>query len=283
MAVHSIVETRNGTSITDSLDEYGNLITEMVSIYEVVCDEDTTNPAQDRLDILNHASCPVAGSYHSLDNWLKCESVGVTHKAGKTYTVTANYKSIGDPVLLPPVIEYDHQLTSEQIDKDINDNPLQVSSGEPLDPPLNEDFADRVIRYTFYVYTYDSDVAEAYINRVNDAPYAGFAEKTIKIGKFSGSPEFIGGYMFYRVIVELVVRADTWKRRCLDQGFRELTTGTPGFKAIADDEGQPVTEPVKLDGSGHILAASGTPHWHQFDTKQTANFLLLPINPLLIT
>ena len=283
MSVVSITETKEGTYLRNTVDEYGNIVAETNRVFSAVCSETATTPRADRIDILNHASCPAAGSDHPDDSWLKCQKVDITHNSGCTYQVIAEYKSLGDPVLRLPVIEYDHQVTSEQIDKDINDQPLQVSSGEPLDPPLNEEKSDRVIRYTFYTYSYSSSTAAAFNEHVNDGTYAGFPAGTVKIGKFAGTMESIGGYVFYRVIVELVVREQTWKRRCLDQGFRQLTTGTPGFKAILDDEKNPVTEPVKLDGTGKVLAAEAPPYWHLFETKESANFNSLPINPLLIT
>ena len=80
---------------------------------------------------------------------------------------------------------------------------------------------------------------------------------------------------------EFQFRYDGWIKRRLDEGFREVTSavaGTPKtYESMKDDDGNPLTEPRKLDGEGHKLKSDEDPVYNEYNIYRSTDFSVLDI------
>lgn len=203
------------------------------------------------------------------------------------WAVNVEYEYIKNPLAEPYSIQFIPQMSNEAIDKAIELNGgseamtrnLCNSADEPFDPPIQEEFYDFAIvikrnEANFAMYT-----AQQYLNTVNSDTFRIVNKKnllmmfdagTVRCKNIQADEQRHGPTWYYTVTYEFVVRRDGWLRRILDQGFREKT-GTD-YKAIVDTEGNPVTQPMKLNGSGVKLAPASPAVFLTFQTKYTKAF-----------
>jgi hypothetical protein len=199
--------------------------------------------------------------------------------------VTVGYEYIENPLLQPYSVQFIPQGTQEAIDKAFDPvaqtftKELANSSKEPFDPPIQEEFFDFSILITRNEANFNITYANAYLNTVNSDTFMFFARNGVgyqfaagkaRCKSIQASEQRHGAAWYWQVQYEFIVRQDGWLRRVLDQGFRELDGSD--YVQIADTEGNPVTQPVKLNGSGVKLAASADPVFLEFQTKKTINF-----------
>jgi len=183
------------------------------------------------------------------------------------YEVLVNYEYIENPLDQPPDISFDFIVNQEPVDFYYDDNgeeqPLTNSSGETFDPPINKEYYDLVIRIVRNQDYYNALVAAQYIGNINSDAIWGLAPGTVKCNVFSGQPKRAAQLYYYQVSYEFQVRFDVWRRRILDQGFREVTgvdeDGVTTYATILDDNLKPLSQPVLLDGDGEQLAESADP------------------------
>lgn len=237
---------------------------------------------------------PAMYSMHPYNPWLYVQSKSV--RAGKgplSYRVTVHYSSYTDtfdiygdgepinPLLQRPERSWRFALSNEPIDRDIVGNPLASSSGEAFDPQMTEDFYDLVLRYVRNEESYDKLLAAQYINAVNSDSFLGFNPGQVRCNIFDGEEARVSQNLFCRVTYEFQFRWDGWKRKITDQGFRIKTgtdaNGKPKYENILDDKGNPVSQPVLLDGQGQRLAEDADLVVLEFETKRKLPFSVLNI------
>jgi len=195
------------------------------------------------------------------------------------WDVTCVYEYIENPLLQPYSVQFIPQGTMEAIDKAVDDAELCNSSKEPFDPPIQEEFYDFAITIQRNEAAFNIATANPYLNAVNGDVFSfygrnsqlySFAAGQVRCKSIQATEQRHGPAWYWQVQYEFVVRNDGWLRRILDQGFRRLESNE--YVQIADADGNPLTQPAKLDGSGGVLAPNGTPVYLEFQTKKAMAF-----------
>jgi len=200
-----------------------------------------------------------------------------------SWMVTCEYEYTEDPLLQSYVVQFSPQSSQEAIDKAIDggvmNKKLANSAHEPFDPPIQEEFYDVGVVITRNEASFDITAMSEYFNRVNSDFFAftcnngvrySFDPGLVRCKSIQAEEKRHGNTWYFVVNYEFVVRPDGWSRRILDQGFREIVDG--GYKSILDDEGNPVSQAVNLDGHGRKLSASADPVFLTFQTKYDKAF-----------
>jgi len=224
------------------------------------------------------------------------------------WEVTVDYEYHENPMLQPYTVQFFPQFTQEAIDKCIAKLatpqtalstatdltvPLENSAGEPIDPPIQEEFNDLLIVVKRNEAAFDLNVAKPYFSAVNSDIFTllmrrgsfaydgkwgqfiftrnsvNFPIGTVRCKSIQAEEKQYGLTFYHEVTYEFISRDTGWLRRALDQGFRILVAGEP--LNVTDSEGNPITQPIKLDGSGGPLN-NGTPVFLNFQTKRAKPF-----------
>lgn len=204
------------------------------------------------------------------------------------YRVTVDYLGIIDPLDAEWEIEFDFAASSEPIERDINGNPILNSADETFDPKPQKEVDDLIYRITRNEAVFDFAQARLYKGSVNEDDFLGFPAKTCRINQYKARRMKTGPYYYWTVTYEIQIRAfllvdgklETWRRRLLDQGFREKVgenddDGKPKYALIKDQDGNPLSEPTLLDGLGKKLSDGATPVYKEWDLHNTKNFATL--------
>lgn len=124
------------------------------------------------------------------------------------------------------------------------------SAGDPVDG-LEEETALSQLSYT-NEFNPNPNLSRIFywLNRCNDAPYLGADEYTLRVTGFSA--EFDDQSMLWKTSIEVTYNPKGWYIEYYDAGYNELVTvgGTVKRRAILDERGNPVSQPVPLNGQG---------------------------------
>lgn len=225
--------------------------------------------------------------YPSGDRWLYVKNKVVRTKGPFDYEVEVQYgwpdisqNSEGEPSANPleqePEVSWTFDVTEEQIDRDINGEPLVNSASHSFDPPITEKFPTLVFHYRRNQRGYDAVFAESYFNRVNSDWFLGFGPGLCLLTVFDGVRNRAAGLIYWTVTIEIKIRKDGWRRRILDEGYMKKTginsDGTIKEERIKDSNAETVTEKTLLDGHGNVLKSGAPAYWHLFETKYSAPF-----------
>jgi hypothetical protein len=159
-----------------------------------------------------------------------------------------------------------------------------------FDPPLVKEYFDELITVTYTtnaanMAAWDTEIPPArgkinsdVVTMTVEGVARTFAVETLKLGNArygmtTGMSDAGVLEKQFRVMLPLLYRFDTWKRRVMDQGFYELNPTTFELDPILDAHGQMVAQPVPLDGSGAKLAYPATDAFMlEFDIEETTAF-----------
>lgn len=256
--------------------------------------------------ILAHASIP--NIYDAMPGDPKSHCLSVDPKVdpssdGLHWIVTCEYgredlggkvpAAVDDPTDLPPKIGYGFVTYNEvargaysvSTPVDTEGNPslvIENSAGMPFDPPVMEEKSNLLItiqRNEEDGLLFDHNLVLDYKDTINNAyeviagiiipTYAG-KMRDIRIDK----AWMANGDIYWDVTYQIEVIRRNWERRVLDAGF--YTKDSAGnHTEIQDENGKPLTQPVKLDGAGGKLAEGVTAVYLTFITKWYRNFGLL--------
>jgi len=204
---------------------------------------------------------------------------------------SAEFGRIGNPLELPSRVSWGSvSFTAPAITGfDENDErTIQIvnSAGQPFDPPLSEVRTALVATVTYNSETFDPQEADDFNESVNRDPIIigniPFQERMAKIIEFTGEPQEFEGIDFFAVTLRVQIKTDItktknpvegqpdiivaqgWDRRVADQGFSQLDPADENkLVRMITDDGESITEPLKLDGEGKKLS------------PQTADFVYL--------
>jgi hypothetical protein len=220
------------------------------------------------------AAMPTINSEHSASSLLKCDSVAAEQTGFKFWIVKAHYSipkdgqdhggpgSQDDPLAVPPRIKWEFGSVSEPIDRDIDGNPIVNSAGDPFQQQPTRDFTTTFLHYTRNEPFFNVQTALLYRNKVNSAAMVIAGAGSITAGQMkccdiSPSTDYTADAAFVPVTYKFELRADGFKTRILDQGMRAWytnpTTSQPALEHIATIKKQPVSQPIRLDGTGEPI------------------------------
>jgi len=211
---------------------------------------------------------PQPNSTFSLDTTLRAGQPDITSPdSPRTYTVVVSFAppSSGgggggggtSNLATPPLYYPQVSLSTEDIDADIDGNPLLASSRESFSRPQKVRFPQ--IRYVYkrWESTFDGPRAIAYTRSVNsdqfNMPGFGFVEAGQAFCEsITVATAFDRDANSVQVQYTFELREDGWRTRMLDEGVRawytDGSTQKPGL--LQDAKGNLVTTPVRLDGYG---------------------------------
>jgi hypothetical protein len=158
------------------------------------------------------------------------------------------------------------------------------SAGIPYDPPVMFDTGDAgfTVQKNYSSLTLPQ-LADFY-QAVNQFAWRGFAPRTVKIVGIDFEASFENAVFFWAVTWSFAVRENGWEKRILDAGLTErftlehLPPADPVYqwRTIRDPQtGEPITEPVPLDGNGRRLTPGEPPVFLRFSAYKQRPFATL--------
>ena len=140
------------------------------------------------------------------------------------------------------------QITTPAADS--SGRPFCNSAGDPVDG-LEEETSLAVIKYTNEFNPNPAlDRVWLWLNRCNSQLYLGAPQYTLRVTGFSA--DFDDQSMLWKTGIELTYNPRGWGLLYYDVGFNKIVDGKR--VAITDDFGNPVSQPVALNGSGDEAA-----------------------------
>lgn len=222
---------------------------------------ETDSQADDAWEVGSHPSAPRIGQAFR-DAWCISSTPACTDP-WKGWTITAEYSSEREMNEDPTQDAMQIRVYTEQFQKPAvfnKDNELIVNSaGDPYDPPPMMDDSRRVISLVRNVATCPAWVLD-YQDAVNSDSFTvrgvTYAVGTGKVQSISLSDDQKrNGIDFYTLEVLIHLQKNGWILKTLDAGFREVSgSGGELINILNSGDGERVSAPVPLDGSGAALA-----------------------------
>lgn len=232
------------------------------------------------------------GKNGNFDGGAFCEDVSAEcdDEDGKGWKVTCSYGPYDpsqfdsqNPLDAPAKVHFGLSRQSIACDQDNAGNPIVNSAGQSFDPPIEKDESRLVLSVDVNVASFDPILISQYKDSVNNGEFWGCPPKTVKFMNASAELDFSGDCpvnngFFWAVTWEFEVKEDTWAKKILDQGLMCLDTSTGNLQHCADEEGQPSSEPLLLDGAGHQAAVGASPIYLTFDVYNEMDFSIFGLN-----
>jgi hypothetical protein len=133
--------------------------------------------------------------------------------------------------------------------------PARNSAGDPVDGLEEESALVRLTYTNTQVLSPRFDQLLRYTNTCNEGLFLGGPEYSVRMTGWSG--EYDQKNNVWSISIEFVYKPDLWEIQYFDAGFNEVVGGDR--KAILDKAGNPVGQPVPLDGNGGQLTIGGDP------------------------
>lgn len=247
----------------------------------------TSDPEDGILTVLDAQGIPNRGDAHPTIPYLPCDLKRVRERRGPCVWlievvfewVYNRQRHVKHPLDRPVEGMTYFAQTIEPIDTDADGNPICNSAGEGFDPPLQEEFSYRVYEFSKNYATFSDAAADVLIETLNAATWNGWTGGTCRmkaIGREPRTEEIDGQEVTYqRVTYRVHARKEGWKRRVVDQGYRDKN-----HKEYVDPTtGQPSTRPHLLDGAGNWEPGQDETHWLEFVVKEEASWADVPLPP----
>jgi hypothetical protein len=184
-----------------------------------------------------------------------------------------------NPLNHPIKITFGANRFEKPAEEDVDGNAVLNSAGDYFDPAATMDDSRSTLRVVRNEQYYDERYATVWRDKVNESNWNGYAPGTVKILPITSEMEYSGVCGFYYVVqYEFEINSDGWKKRILDQGLRVLDSGTGNQKLAHDENGQPATSPVLLDGNGGQLEVGDSPVYLEYQVYQEIDFGPLNLN-----
>ena len=184
-----------------------------------------------------------------------------------------NQKKNANPLNRPTNITFDGVAVREQVQEDINNNPIVNSAGAPYDPSLERIYYDESITIDVNLASVDTATYSTYRGAINsdtitmtlpDGSTRIFDPFTLRCAKVSAEMTYENGVQFWKCRFELLCRDRTlgtqtidWNPLVIDRGFEHLINGVPAPNKGPD--GQRLQSAQLLDGNGNLLKPPAAP------------------------
>lgn len=269
-----ITEDENQEVTSKTIDKL-SFTGDCMRVFDIEFDTDTGTPiaAIDNDEEVYGVWIPKLWDPHPEDPWMGVVHKDVVRKGPDVYTVSVYYSRFDEPLLQNEIWEWGSVASEEPVDRDFEGKPLVNSSDESYDPPQTMCVYDATLRITRNQEQFDTVQAAQYRGAVNSDTAFNFPIGQIKIQSISARLIRIVGIAFWEVSYEFHMRTDGWIRKRLDEGFRtkeivEMEAVYTVCREGANNTGDPLSQPVLLDGNGQKLAEGADPHfleWEDFE------------------
>ena len=201
---------------------------------------------------------------------------------------TLNISATENPLEAPTEVSWSTSSYTEPVTVDIDGEAILNSAFGPFDPPLTQERHPIVATIVYNSESYDPDSGSQFQDHVNNAPATianlpNVPERMAKILEIGAVQHFWTDISYWRVTVKVEVnraewdggegdQGQGWDRRILDQGIYEIDDEGNTVR-IRTDDGEEVTEPVRLNGLGtKTWPASADSTFLTFKTFKEADF-----------
>jgi len=180
----------------------------------------------------------------------------------------------GDPTTWPIEISITGRKQEVAATKDRDARPLVNSAQGVFSEPIFITRVLGVITFTkYYAPGYPVlNLVLAMTNRVNDSNYRGFEKHTLLCESVDATFTKVNNFWVWQCRFVVVYNQEKWiPTEILDAGYFYLDAD--GRKKLAvDDRGNPLGQPVLLDGRGRLLPQGAQPVYLTFRFYDVANF-----------
>jgi hypothetical protein len=145
--------------------------------------------------------------------------------------------------------------------------PASNSAGDPVDGLEEESALVRLTYTNTQVLSPRFDQLLRYTNTCNNGEFLGGPEYSVRMTGWNG--EYDQKNNVWTIGIEFLYKPDLWEIQFFDAGFNEVVDGER--KAILDQAGNPVGQPVPLDGNGAALPIGSEPYTRYLYPYQKVN------------
>jgi hypothetical protein len=145
--------------------------------------------------------------------------------------------------------------------------PARNSAGDPVDGLEEESALVRLTYTNTQVLSPRFDQLLRYTNTCNNGEFLGGPEYSVRMTGWNG--EYDQKNNVWTISIEFLYKPDLWEIQYFDAGFNEVVDGER--KAILDQAGNPVGQPVPLDGNGAALPIGSEPYTRYLYPYQKVN------------
>lgn len=206
---------------------------------------------------------PEIGSAHPSIPYAYCVSKQVNPLRAdlKSWSLVCNYRNVEaqqynpNPLLRPPQITWSSVSYEEDFVRDITGRAVLNSAGDFFNPPIKVQRSRWQVTYVRnamavppWIFTYiDSVNSDVFtLDGISIPRRCAFLD-SIQVGPYRTE----NGYTFREVTISILLQGYSWQPAVLDQGLYERAPD--GTRKRIRLGGEPVTEPVLLDGAGRPL------------------------------
>jgi len=188
--------------------------------------------------------------------------------------------AIDNPLKRRPTVRRSSRVSYEAVNTDYFGEAVTNSAGD-TPQGLQRPYYDTVLTITRNQRNASAEEAALYENTTNLNRVLGYPPGQVLCERIDIDPAFEAGFgAYWQVTWNLAVRNDAvgWDGRFVDEGFHYLDADG-NRKVAVDDDGQPYTQPVLLNGSGGILEPGQPAHfitWDRFGNLDFPTDLLDP-------
>ena len=289
--------SRNGLSESCSL------------IFQVVSDDRLRD---DHNIVLDFGSIPKRGSPYSFGGTTryslraktfsaKCKSAW--GKSGAIWEIEVGYDNSNKADEPPDPTEADPFTITPRMEKielpmefDLDGAPVRNSAGQKFDTPPMLELYYPVFTIGRTEYSNPCRRMLDFSNRVNGEPFWGQEPGKVLLKSIMPSTSITWGTPSWNVQYEVAINIyhpfiDLWQLEILDSGMQELidkqAQGSEEkalpLRAILDEQGKEITQPVPLDGYGKKLPKNADPIWLWYRKRYAADLNALRIpNPFFV-
>lgn len=292
----SVVESWENQAITTTTAADGKSGSAGVNRYFTIAAPDV---GYTPVDALAAFGLPAMNDPHPSTPSLRVRNRDVNQTGPMYFEATISYEAqVNDPndpaqnpLSRPPVISFSSVTQEVEIDKDINDLPIQTINGEPI-VGVTAPFTDLVITVQRNLPSFNPESISTYTNKVNSAAWYGLPAGTVRIMGINATSVFSEDFAYWDVTIEFQVRRGrgtvtddkAWWHRTAHQGYLVYSSflGKLVYAKAdsADDDvegrGTTVSQPVMIEkdvgaGLGTRLAA-GVGEYIEFQVLDEIDF-----------
>ncbi len=196
------------------------------------------------------------------------------------WIIAVEYVGRGDPTLEPPEVSWASVKFQAAYQKDVNDQFVVNSAGDPYEGGLTRDRTRFTVMIRQNVLTWNPVQAMEYLDTLNETLFLpirhppGFDPGLAKLSELNADAVWyadLGDIHYWKRQAKIEINLLGWRDKILDAGFNKLVGGVRVPIVLA--AGKP-SSPVPLDGAGQPLPAGGDPEYITRDPYETKDWVV---------
>jgi hypothetical protein len=280
VSVTRMIALTRGDSAIDALTEQWSL----QESYHVVVTNGTTED-----EVLGNEAIPAKRAAYTGLTYFRVVDRQARRLSPVLWQVDVTYRTLQgtggaggteSPLMASPTIEYDSEVSEDDVSEDVEGEPIIFVTGEEIDPPLREERHTPLILIERPVLWVNPEIIADYRNKYNSDLWYGNPPGTCLMRKLKAKSVRESDFEYFMVSAAIAIKrgapntsdAKAWWRRVRAQGYRVKIENpfNPGETKLihAQIDGVPVTRPVLHDKeTGMWIRNNAEAQWYEWDTK----------------